>query len=329
MEITILDFYIQKFLNLKRDTAHGEQAPNKPILLLAIIQLFENQIITNNQIFITAELTYAFSRIWNAFVTNKDKHPRFALPFYHLKNEKGNWWNLVPNSGCEIWIDIAGSMRTFSNLSAAVAYAEINPDLARLLSDKETRDILKQTLLKEYFPESKDQLPDYESDKYVKILTKQVLEESPATYGANMKLLSKNEKPDVYQVEVYNRSDIFRRQIISIYDETCSISRLCVSAPFTITMVDACHIEQFAKTFNNHPTNGIALCPNLHRAFDRGLISVNDNYEVILSSAFKENPQSEYSFSIIEGKTIALPSNKDFWPSLANFEWHRKNVFKK
>ena len=45
-------------------------------------------------------------------MANKDKHPRFALPFYHLKNEKGNWWNLVPNSGCETWIDMARSMRS-------------------------------------------------------------------------------------------------------------------------------------------------------------------------------------------------------------------------
>jgi len=49
----------------------------------------------------------------------------------------------------------------------------------------------------------------------------------------------------------------------------------------------------------------------------------------MLSQSFKENLQSEYSFSKIGGKTISLPINKDFWPSLANFEWHRKNVFKK
>jgi putative restriction endonuclease len=328
MEVKILDYFIERFSNLKRDTAHGEQAPNKPILLLAVIQLFENQVITNNQIYISAELTFAFSRIWNAFVTNKDKHPRFALPFYHLKNEKGNWWNLIPNSGCETWIDMAGSMRTFSNLSTAVAYAEINSDLAELLKNKETREVLKQLLLTEYFPKSESQLPDYQSDKYVEILTKQVLEESPAIYEANMKVLSKNESQDVYQVEVFNRSDIFRRQIISLYDETCAMSGLCVSAPFTITMVDACHIEQFAKTFNNHPTNGIALCPNLHRAFDRGVVSLNDNYEIILSKSFKENVESDYSFHKLAGKSIILPSNSQYYPSLESFAWHRKNVFK-
>lgn len=143
-----------------------------------------------------------------------------------------------------------------------------------------------------------------------------------------MKVLSKNEIPDIYQVEVYNRSDIFRRQIISLYDETCAMSGLCVSAPFTITMVDACHIEQFAKTFNNHPTNGIALCPNLHRAFDRGIVSVNDNYEITLSKSFKENVESDYSFHKLAGKSIILPKESKYYPSLEGFAWHHKNVFK-
>jgi len=42
MEVKILDYLIERFSNLKRDNAHEEQAANKPILLLAVIQLFEN-----------------------------------------------------------------------------------------------------------------------------------------------------------------------------------------------------------------------------------------------------------------------------------------------
>ena len=200
--------------------------------------------------------------------------------------------------------------------------------MAELFKNRETREVLKHILLTEYFSQSESQLPDYQSDKYVESLTKQVLEESPAIYGANMKILSKNQNSDIYQVEVFNRSDIFRRQIISLYDETCAMSGLCVSAPFTITMVDACHIEQFSKTFNNHPTNGIALCPNLHRAFDRGIVSINDNYEIILSKSFKENEESDYSFYKLAGKSIILPNNSLYYPSLESFAWHRKNVFK-
>ncbi|WP_273208659.1 HNH endonuclease [Runella zeae] len=325
-ENRIIGYYIHAFANLRRDSKKGG-APHKPVLLLAIINEYELGRIKDNRIFITPELTHSFSVLWNQLVTTEHDQ-RFALPFYHLSGEKGNWWRLVPNIGCEIWLENPGSMRSFGNLSAAVAYAEIDPNLTSLFLNKESRDVLKQMVLKTYFPQKSIQSIENQKDDYLDDLKNEVFEPS-VEYKTKLLNLKKRLDPETYQIEVYNRGAIFRREVIKIYDETCCVSGLRVSALFTITMVDACHIIPFAKDFDNSLTNGIALCPNLHRAFDRGLISVDENYEVILSPSFKENAQSEYSFSKIEGKTIALPNDKDFWPSLANFEWHRKNVFKK
>jgi len=321
-----LNYFINALEQLHRDSKKGG-APHKPILLLAIIHEYESGRIKDNRIFITPELTYSFSFFWNQLVTTEHDQ-RFALPFYHLTGEKGKWWQLIPNTGCEIWIENAGSMRSFGNLSAAVAYAEIDPKLAALLLNTESRSILKQTILRRYFPNQRLQNFDNQEDNYFNDLRNEVYEPSDV-YKVKLLNLKKQLNAETYQVEVYNRGTIFRREVVRIYNESCCISGLRVSALFTITMVDACHIVPFAKSFDNSLTNGISLCPNLHRAFDRGLISINDSYEVILSPSFKENVQSEYSFSKIEGKTIILPNEKDFWPSLANFEWHRKNVFKK
>lgn len=321
----ILDYFIHAFTHLRRDSKNGG-APHKPILLLSVIHEYEVGRILDNRIFITPELTHSFSVFWNQIVTTSHDQ-RFALPFYHLTGEKGDWWQLVPNAGCEIWIDNVGSMRSFGNLSAAVAYAEIDANLAILLLNKESRAILKQAILKAYFFDQQFQSIDRQEDNYFNDLRNEVYEPS-ATYKTKLLNLKKQLDTETYQIEVYNRSTIFRREVVKIYNEACCVSALRVSALFTITMVDACHVVPFAKSFDNSLTNGIALCPNLHRAFDRGLVSVNNHYEVILSTAFKENTQSEFSFSKIEGKTIALPSDKDFWPSFANFEWHRKNVFK-
>lgn len=321
----ILDYFIHAFTHLHRDSKKGG-APHKPILLLSIIHEYELGRIQDNKIFITPELTHSFSTLWNQLVTT-DHDQRFALPFYHLTGEKGDWWQLVPNVGCEIWIENAGSMRSFGNLSAAVAHAEIDLNLAILLANRDSREVLKQTLLKTYFPNKQPQNVENQEQGYLNNLRNEVYEPSE-NYKTKLLNLKKHFDPETYQIEVYNRGTIFRREVVKIYGETCCVSRLRVSALFTITMVDACHIVPFAKSFDNGLSNGIALCPNLHRGFDRGLISVNENYELILSNVFKENLQSEYSFSKIEGKTIALPNDKDFWPSLANFEWHRKNVFK-
>ncbi len=234
----------------------------------------------------------------------------------------------MPNVGCELWIENAGSMRSFGNLSAAVAYATIDINLATLLLNQESRNILKQVLLKTYFPNKTLKQDSFEQDNYFDSLKNDIYE--PATaYKSKLDDLKKSLDPETYQIEVYNRGTIFRREVVKIYDATCAMSALRVSASFSISMVDACHIIPFAIGFDNTLSNGIALCPNLHRAFDRGMIAVNDHYEIILSKSFKENQESSYSFHKLEGKILLLPQQAEYQPSLGNFAWHRKNVFKR
>ena len=69
------------------------------------------------------------------------------------------------------------------------------------------------------------------------------------------------------------------------------------------------------------------MCPNLHRAFDRGLIAIDNNYKVVVSTTFKEE-ESNYSIHGFEGKEILLPRLKDYFPLKENFSWHKQNIFK-
>ena len=325
MHKDILDYYIYAFSHLHRDMKDGG-ATHKPILLLSILHEYELNRIESNKICITPELTHSFSVLWNQLVETNHSIG-FALPFYHLGNEKGKWWNLIANPGCEIWVDNKGSMKSFSNLTVAVAYAEVDPNLATLLLDKQTRQMLRQLLMNTYFPNLVNQI-DIQEDGYVSGLRNEIVEESPEVYRTKIVDLKARLDSETYQVEIYNRGTVFRREIVKIYNETCCISGLRVAATFTVTMVDACHIVPFAKEFDNSLTNGIALCPNLHRAFDRGMITVGDDYRVILSKSFTENENSPFSFRSIEGKLLTLPVNKRFHPSTKAFAWHREHTFK-
>jgi len=93
-------------------------------------------------------------------------------------------------------------------------------------------------------------------------------------------------------------------------------------------MIDACHIVPFSKSYNDTITNGIALCPNLHRAFDRGLITIDNNYRVVVSKRFKEN-ETSYGIKVFENKKILLPKQEIYYPLIDNFVWHNENKFKK
>ena len=229
----LLTYYGYAFANLKRDKSKGE-APHKPVLLLSVLHEYAAGRITDNQIYITPELTHTFARYWNALVTSGHEM-RFALPFYHLANEKGNWWRLQPTPGCEVWIENAGSMRSFANLTAAVAGASVDEGLAGLLLQPETRQELRLLLLTTYFPGQPAPVVADDSASYVRELGHEVANESQAGYRAAIAKLQADLKakrldPETYQIEVYNRGTVFRREIIRLYDETCCVSGLRVAA---------------------------------------------------------------------------------------------------
>ena len=84
-------------------------------------------------------------------------------------------------------------------------------------------------------------------------------------------------------------------------------------------MVDACHIVPFSESYDDTLTNGIALCPNLHRAFDRGLISISDDYTVLINRNFVEDKNSVLNLSQFEDKQIILPYFDRTLPSIGKF----------
>lgn len=326
MSDKILHYFIEAFLNL--NTGGGkikESAPHKPLVLLSVIQGFEIRLLTDSRIPITPELTSIFKTNWNNLVTTSHTLG-FAMPFFRLKNEVGNWWQLVANSGCELWVQ-TGDLSSFSSLSNAVAYAEIDPKLVELLLDATSRNILQQTLLDRYFPGRSIGIIS-KNDTDINSIKREMFEESPTEYGSKVKSMKKRLNAETYEIELYAREAVFRREIVRLYNDTCCITGVRISAPYSFSMVDACHIVPFYKTFNNHPTNGIALCPNLHRAFDKGAISIDDNYLVMISRTFVENESSTYSLNALAKRKITLPRDQKYLPDLEAFAWHRRNTFK-
>jgi len=94
-----------------------------------------------------------------------------------------------------------------------------------------------------------------------------------------------------------------------------------------VQMIDACHIVPFSDSHDDTISNGISLCPNLHRAFDRGLISVDEDYRVIVSNSFSES-SPDYSIKQYEGKQLFLPKETGYFPLIENLRWHMINIFK-
>ncbi|MEO8146302.1 MAG: HNH endonuclease [Bacteroidia bacterium] len=200
-----------------------------------------------------------------------------------------------------------GDAHQAGELNAAVEYAKLNDDLFALMLNEKSNLMLLQFLLDEYFPGTKSiykQTPYKQADLFDDLEDK-ILNEDAATYRAEIKeLLAQNNEE-----EIFLRGSVFKREIPKIYNNTCCISGMKIDATINVSMIDACHIIPFSESYNDTVTNGIALCPNLHRAFDRGLIAIDNNYKVIVSKTFREG-ESNYSIHRFDGKEILLPRMK-------------------
>jgi putative restriction endonuclease len=316
----ILQKYIKCFKKLRIDRSHGV-APHKPILLISVLQAFDNNLIKDQRIFITPELVALFKTNWNLLVTTKHDC-RISYPFYYLKSDK--FWKLIPKTGFDNVDKIGPIIKSFSNLNAAIDCAVIDEDLYLLMKDKKSNEILMHFLLDEYFPSNKGNFNNSTGGQQNLFddIENKILKEAPEEYRQEIKKLLEQKDDE----EIFLRGSLFKREIPKIYNNTCCISEMKIDATINISMVDACHIVPFSVSYDDTVTNGIALCPNLHRAFDRGLIAIDENYRVVVSNTFKEN-ETNYSIGSFAGKQIQLPNMKDYYPLKENFGWHRKNVF--
>ena len=313
-----LSYYIHCYTHLKRDMKNGG-APHKPILLLSIIRMFEESLFINSQIFIIPELVASFKANWSKLVVS-NHFPIFAMPFYHMSSEP--FWTLIPNAGCEKWIESKSSMRSLVNLTTAIRFALIDNELAGLLLIPESRDILKISLLDKYFPDTKS---NFGSNGNGFLPSASILHENSEEYKRKIIELKNQVDENTFQEEIFIRGGLFKREIPKIYNNTCAISGLRLTAVnVSVSMVDACHIVPFSENYDDTLTNGIALCPNLHRAFDRGLISISDDYFVLINKNFVEDKNSIFNLSQFEGKQIILPYSVDLYPDYKNIASHRR-----
>lgn len=312
--------YLKAFKKLRIDRSHGGAAPHKPILLLSVCQAYQQQLFTTSRIYLTAELVALFKVNWNLLVTT-NHDCRITYPFFYMKSE--GFWQLVTFPEYGVAITAGTNIKGFNQLKSMVDYAEVDKELFQLFIDLASNNVLQQFLLDEYFPVTKRKFNRSvaEQGKLFDDLENKILHEDGVEYRAEIDALMQRHDEE----EIFLRGSMFKREIPKIYNYTCCISGMRIDAAANISMIDACHIIPFSTSHDDTITNGIALCPNLHRAFDRKLIGIDREYRVIISKAFKET-DSDYMIARFDGKQILLPHEKKYWPDRYKLNQHREGL---
>lgn len=135
-------------------------------------------------------------------------------------------------------------------------------------------------------------------------------------------LISENE-PVIQNIKRKARSIAFSDEIKKLYNYKCAI---CMVERFNRKgnpEVEAAHIYPKEKNGPDKVINGISLCRLHHWAFDNGLLSIDNDYNVIIPDEIKydKNYKDIYKF---ENKKILLPHKNQFKPHRIYLEAHRK-----
>jgi putative restriction endonuclease len=98
---------------------------------------------------------------------------------------------------------------------------------------------------------------------------------------------------------------------------------------FIISVFLSFLIKPISLSNDDTVSNGFALCPNLHCAFDRGIIGVDEQYRVVVSRHIKEEATVSYSLKALEGTKLYLPMPEVHYPRVENFLRHLGARFEK
>ena len=126
-------------------------------------------------------------------------------------------------------------------------------------------------------------------------------------------------------VKVRINQQAFRKMVLLNYQNTCAISGIDISE-----VLIASHIVPWAVDEKNrlNPENGICLSPLYDRLFDKGLITVDEDYRVCLSYELKQRCEKEYYskfFASIENNRLILPI--EHCPDKMLLKYHYENIF--
>lgn len=117
----------------------------------------------------------------------------------------------------------------------------------------------------------------------------------------------------------------FRRTVLAVYGSDCAICRISLPEVIIASHIIPWSVDERRRA---DPTNGLALCAFHDKVFDRGLISFDKSFRVMLSERVRTPSDSEMhkvGLLEIEGRELHMPDR--FQPDDNAVRYHRENIF--
>lgn len=144
--------YISAFQSLKTNNKYARKSPHKAVLLLTVIDMYENKLLSANEIKYDECLLKTFQKVWNKVLPNETTFfTNVYFPFWYMQSD-GFWFN-VPVRGKEdafreLWE--SRTKPTESRIKELIQYAILDEGLYFMMTMPSGRSSLKRALLEEY-----------------------------------------------------------------------------------------------------------------------------------------------------------------------------------
>ena len=270
------------------------RAPHKPLLVLLTLAYIQQG---RERMILYEEIDEPLRNLLTAF---GNKYSHTYLPFYHLQSDKiwevegsessGHHGRSVPKTKSEL---ISGKFR-----------GGFTPDVYEALKRDESLLVqIAQLVLDEHFTGGLHQ------DILDSIGLSREIETSKSVKSSNSLRYQK-----------------FKDAVLNAYGWKCSICEFYIGLGGQHFGLEAAHIHWLSHNGPNEVTNGLALCPNHHKAFDKGAITVSEDYNVVVSG--QHHGLQAHHMGNLNRTQIYLPHSSSMYPAEERLRWHRKNVFK-
>jgi len=141
-----------------------------------------------------------------------------------------------------------------------------------------------------------------------------------------------DEEPAVFERPIVERISrrpfrdaAFAKAVKTAYGDTCAVTGLQIINGGGRSEVQAAHIRPVAHSGPDSVRNGVALCGTVHWMFDRGLLSFDEDYRVLVAG---EGVPDTVRRMIREDGKLAVPSRPDLRPHPQFLKYHREMFFK-
>lgn len=133
-------YYCYVFMQMKRGNSRGRIINAKPIFLLSLFDLIEKKEIIDNKVFYSEQVKGCYEHYYNTYEPAMEATPLYK-PFYHLISD--GFWHIEWKNQSEIKISA-------KYLKENVKYARFDNALWDLLQDSESRQALREVIIKNF-----------------------------------------------------------------------------------------------------------------------------------------------------------------------------------